>query len=246
MLHRRSYGDNGLLLEVFTHETGRLSAVAKGVHRRSRGGAKSGLLQPFTPLLITLAGNSDLKQLRQIESAGANLRLDREAMISALYVNELLVRLLPKFDPQPQLFADYGSSLQDMKAGGNEPVLRRFEWRLLEALGYQPNLSCDVLGESLLGHRRYALDPTRGLVGVDDTETDNSGFTGNTLIRVIDALENHSEFDREALACAKYISRRALKVQLGDKPLRSRELARAFLSGSTRVPAARADGLNPR
>ena len=72
ILHSRPYRDTSLLLEVFTAEHGRISLVGKGARRRSRGGSNAALLQPFSPLLVSFSGRSDLKNLTQVESAGAN------------------------------------------------------------------------------------------------------------------------------------------------------------------------------
>ncbi len=44
ILHSRPYRDTSLLLDVFTPEQGRLSLVAKGARRRSRGGSNVALL----------------------------------------------------------------------------------------------------------------------------------------------------------------------------------------------------------
>ena len=53
ILHSRPYRDSSLLLEALTAEQGRISLVARGARRRSRGGSAGALLQPL-PLLLSL------------------------------------------------------------------------------------------------------------------------------------------------------------------------------------------------
>jgi hypothetical protein len=103
-----------MLLEVLSAEQGRISLVARGARRKIRGGSGSALLQPFVPLLLSFSGRTELKNLNASEAAGRPLPLLGERLFSGLYLNELLVRLLHRHDPHPQLFAAYGSTLDDV------------------------------------------------------------------------------------------------------------------------------------
>ncbi|HYQ92513.1 MAG TPA: DNA repair protein RecO, partial [Candidatus Competibacteraceae bacterium] len=103
VLHRRPYRDTSLLLEAWTLEQGRLGLVARGVRtHRSRW---QGLLQPFQPLLLSGSGKGELLTLTVAEEAGRPLSPLPARWLSGLYVNELLLRLLPRHDPHPGLFA---------------------------------------------------------------------------------------------------------------------------------------------
>ena len=70
------------------------------------------LMQPFQPLLVKLGGNRELKYVATAESAGISRTLVGETLFSGLYLNELLTRLLPKFDAAPTLFAAYGDAIE--------------------------------------------------------------------------------------------------------------------------------------
>ena len=60
------------------------------------------------------------------------------------HLNELLLRLSPRFDSNPELFASYGMTLQAVSQGVDvEASLRRFELELLNQLGYQINWKKD-------------------------------------------------------------------------------------------------------
>ena len=64
---------------------------------------------------------------------------------SAFYLNELLIRLTTRHDPLPELFDRYHEALERLRAGTPlEPVLRIFEKRLLQALGYGLDLTTEA------------------------------------------------------------------------------------------------------
>ena len=105
VLGRKNYGDNGLLVEFFTGEWGRCGAVVRGAHRKKRGG--SATAATFSAPVGGMVGGK-LKTVRQVEAPSAGYNLHGEALIHGLYINELLVRVLPRFDALPQLFVAYG------------------------------------------------------------------------------------------------------------------------------------------
>ena len=116
VLNRKAYGDSGLLIELLTAESGRCSAVVRGAHRRKQGGSLAALLQPFSPLLITLVGRGELRTLRAAESPRPSYALRGDALMSGLYVNELVNRVVPRFDPYPDVFISYGESVEALSS----------------------------------------------------------------------------------------------------------------------------------
>ena len=225
VLHRRPYRDSSLLLEVLTAEYGRISLVARGARRRSRGGTAGALLQPFIPLLLTFAGRSEMKNLSATEPAGQALPLRGERMYSGLYLNELLVRLLHRHDPHPQLFAAYGRALTELGCAQEmDEVLRRFEFMLLEELGYGFGLDIDSsTGESVQAGHWYHFHPDRGLVARGpSTDPEQPAFSGSDLLAMASG-----RFGGGTRLAAKRLTRLVLSSHLGEAPLRSRDLFRA-------------------
>ena len=225
ILHSRPYRDSSVILEVFTPEHGRISALARGARRKSRGGSAAALLQLFTPLLLSFSGRGELKTLTAREAAGAAVRLRVDRLYSGLYVNELLVRLLHRYDPHPQLFVAYGDTLQSLAGdGGVEAVLRRFELKLLDELGYSFDLRVDGhSGEAVREEAWYHYHGEYGLVergGV--TDPDRPAYAGADLLAIAEGL-----LEGPAGPTAKRLLRNALASHLGDAPLRSRELFRS-------------------
>lgn len=224
VLHTRPYRDSSRLLEVFTAEHGRISLLARGARRPARGGSGSALLQPFTPLLLSFSGRGELKALGAIETAGGAIALRGERIYSGLYLNELLVRLLHRHDPHPQLFAAYGRALSELATGDAvEPALRRFEFTLLHELGYGFELATDGRsGESVREEDWYHYHPDCGLYAREGVmEAQRPAYAGSDLLAMAEG-----EFDGRVRLTARRLLRHALAAHLGETPLRSRELFR--------------------
>ena len=221
ILHRRPYLNTSLLLEAFDHEHGRLGLVARNaVSPRSR---LKGLLQPFAPLLLSWAGAGELATLTAAEETGHPAPLPPNRVLAGLYANELLVRLLPRQDPQPELFAAYETLLAELAvAPGEEPPLRRFEKKLLEDLGYGLTLDREAAsGTPILAeeHYRYVLD--RGPLAASQTLT-GVPISGRSLL----ALRDGIPADPAVLKEIKRLTRAALAEQLRGRALKTRELYR--------------------
>ena len=218
------------MLEVLTAEYGRLSLVARGARRKARGGSSgSALLQPFIPLLLSFSGRAELKSLTAKEAAGKLHELRGERLFSAMYVNELLVRLLHRHDPHPQLFAAYTEALQALSREDEvDTTLRHFEFKLLDELGYSFDLALDAdSGERVQAHLWYHYIPDLGLVAkADATDPSRSAYAGADLI-----VMAGGQFGGSVRVAAKRLLRQALAGHLGDAPLRSRELFRTRIVG---------------
>ena len=219
VLHRRAYSETSLLVDVFTEDTGRLSLLAKGA--RARHSAWKSVLQPFTPLLLRWSGKSGLKILTKAEPAAITLPLQQTALYSGFYVNELICRVLEQETAQPQLFQDYLRCLTELAGAplAVEPVLRRFEFQLLQSLGYGVDfLHCAGSGQPIDENMTYRYREEQGFMA--SLIKDNLTFYGRDLL----AFEQRRFDDSTVLQAAKRFTRLALKPYLGSKPLKSREL----------------------
>jgi DNA repair protein RecO (recombination protein O) len=223
VIHRRPFRDSSLIVELFSPDYGRVAVVAKGARSgRSRGGSRSSLLQPFAPLLCSWTGRSELKTLTGCEADGAALMLQGERLYSGLYVNELVSRLLHHEDPHPGLYADYRRVLDELSdTPAVDLLLRRFEFGLLEALGYAFDIAVDGRsGEAVQSDRWYVFHPDYGLVASTGPDgNDGPRFAGADLLALGDGGT-----DAAARRCAKRLMRRVLAEYLGERPLKSREL----------------------
>jgi DNA repair protein RecO (recombination protein O) len=209
VLHSRPYKETSALVDLFTPE-GRLRAVLRGARGKSGSQAR-----PFLPLEVELRGKGELKTVARLEPNGIPNLLHGDVLFSGLYLNELLIRLLPAQDPHPVLFEHYAA----LNAGRPlQPLLRTFEWRLLDELGYGFALEQDVRGQPLVAETFYRLLPEAGLEAVDHLQP--GLFLGRDLLALADA-----DWEQPTtLATAKRLMRQALAPHLGGRPLVSREL----------------------
>ena len=165
VLHARAWRETSLLLDVLSRDHGRVGLVARGV-RSVRSRTPRSLLQPFAPLQLGWSGHGELGTLHAAEAAGAPLPVAGEALLCALYLNELIVRLVPRNDPHADLFAAYLDTLARL-AHGHPPAwtLRRFERDLLGQLGYGLLLDVEAdTGASIDAAAEYAYFLEQGPV----------------------------------------------------------------------------------
>lgn len=215
VLHSRAYKETSALVDFFTAQ-GRVRAVLR--RARGKGGSP---VRPFVPLEVELRGRGELKNVGRLDTVGLAGWLHGDALFSGLYLNELLMRLLPAEAPFPALFEHYTLTLEALSAGRPlEPLLRAFEWRLLDELGYAFSLTHDVNDDAVVAEGRYRLQVDAGLERVELLQP--GLFSGTELLALADA-----DWDAPgALLAAKRLMRQALAVHLGPKPLVSRELFR--------------------
>src|ERR1700739_1077095 len=116
VLHSYPWRENSLVVEVLSRDFGRIALVARGAKRPTS--QFRGILMPFSPLALSWSGRSELKTLVRAEWQGGLAPLRGEGLLAAFYLNELLVRLLPRADAHPGLFASYVQSLAALAGGG--------------------------------------------------------------------------------------------------------------------------------
>jgi DNA repair protein RecO (recombination protein O) len=219
LLHRRPYSGSSLLIELLGREAGRFPAIAKGA--RAARDARAGLLQPFIPLLVSWSGRGEVKTLRRVESERLAPRLVGRSLYCGFYLNELLMRLVGRQDACPGLFDAYAAALTGLSGGqGVERVLRRFELRLLEELGYGLVLTREAETDApVTAERWYQYRVELGPVATSG-EPSHDAVSGWTLL----GLAGQGPLDERALREARGLMRRVLGHYLGERPLKSREL----------------------
>lgn len=236
ILHTRPYRDTSLLVDLLTLDHGLLRAVARG----ARGGSsrKRTAMQPFQPVLVSLAGKSDLLSMNQVEHAAPGFQLGGDRLFSAMYMNELLLRLLQAQEAQPPIYRLYQNALLGLQQQHNiELTLRRFEFNLLNELGYAWDLESDMVdGSPLSEHACYLFDPEHGYEQVIPPPANwpPTLYRGRDLIlfagfcgaKSLDMAEQqlHEDTGAAARLAAKRLMRQALQPHLGSRPLLSRSL----------------------
>lgn len=135
LLHSSPWRETSLMLEAYSREHGRIALVAKGAKRPHS--ALRPVLMAFQPLALSWSGAGEVKTLTRAEWGGTLRLYGGPAMMSAWYMNELLLRLLPREDAHQNLFDAYDAALLGLAGGVRAAAaLRRFEWILLRETGY--------------------------------------------------------------------------------------------------------------
>ena len=222
-IHLRPYRETSMLVDVLSRERGRVTLVAKGA-RKSR---QRSLYQPLRKVNIAWVMRSELGTLTQIEAASPGAPVEGQAALAALYVNELMMRLLHAHEAHPELFDDYDQTLDRLaRSGGSESVLRIFEKRLVNSLGYGVILDHDVRGNTIEPGRTYHYLAQQGPSLEEAREAASVPVSGATLA----ALHGETLSAPAQLAEAKKLMRFLLSDLLGARPLASREIYRRYLS----------------
>ena len=217
VLHTLPWRETSLIVELLTRDHGRIGCVAKGAKRN--GSKLRGVLHAFQPLHVGFSGRHELRTLTSAEWLGGMAAPQGDGLLCAFYLNELIVRLLPRDDAHPQLFDGYAQALVALGLGESiEGTLRRFEWMLLREIGYALDLALDADERPIDAGRRYALLPGRGFVVADPAE--EGGFSGTTLRDI--AAERYES--ARTLAEAKRLTRALLARHLDGHVLKTRQI----------------------
>ena len=227
LLHHRPFRDSSRILEVISRDHGRVSLVARG--SRSAKSKLKGILRPFLPLQVSWFIRSDLGTLTGAEMHGTPIALNGDALMSAYYINELLLNLLHRHDPQPEIFVLYERTVAAL-VGNPEvaPLLRSFELELLRLLGYAVNLDHDMQsGEPLSPDSHYTYRLGEGPVQGDKGDGALT-FRGADLV----AIDAENFADPEVLNCANRLLREVIAWHLQGKELKSRKVLREMRRSS--------------
>ncbi len=241
VLHSYDWSESSLILDLLTREGGRLTAAAKGAKRPTS--QHRAVLLPFQRLHVSFtrrAGGDDqddMQTLRQAEWAGhvgMGSLLRGDALFRGFYLNELLMKLVPRHDPHPALFDVYALTLQalaqpSLPGASAHAAVRSFEMTLLQELGWLPDLSVVTHTQRpVSATERYALRSDGGLTVA---AAGGEALAGEHWLRLHEALRSqaHAEL-RHACEAAdaaplRSMLRHVLAAHLGPQELRTRDVA---------------------
>jgi DNA repair protein RecO (recombination protein O) len=224
VLQQRKYRETSLIIDVLTRDFGRVSLVAKGV--RAPKSKTAGLLQLFIPLNISYFGRAELKTLSDVEVSQPFKLINGMALYCGFYINELVVCLLHKYDPHPEVFDYYSECLIGLAEGEYlEAVLRNFELKLMNCSGYGLQLDYDYHRQPIVTHKKYHYQAGSGLV-----ESTDGFFSGKTLL----ALSAGELSDTQVLSEAKILMRGVINGHLQGKTLKSRAVINKIIASTQR------------
>lgn len=226
VLHSYPYKETSLIVEAFTRHHGRVGLLARGA-RRPRSAVR-GTLLAFHPLRLSWTGSAELGTLTATEWTGGQSALSGLPLMCGFYMNELLLRLLPREDAHEALFDAYAAAIARL-ATGAEPagLLRGFELSLLRELGYAPPLDRDAAsGLPVQAARRYRYLPERGPVEAGGAERERADaevtVSGQTLLDM--AQEDYSR--TETRDESRRLLRRLIAARLSGQTLHTSDMLR--------------------
>ncbi|MDE0661236.1 MAG: recombination protein O N-terminal domain-containing protein [Gammaproteobacteria bacterium] len=240
VLHRRAYRESSALVELLTRDFGLVGAVMRGVKRSPRSARD---LEPFGQIAVSWRGRGQLVTLLRTETV-VRRNLSGDALFAGLYVNELLVKTLGREEPVSSLFGSYDAAIaslaqarsstfepasrsrspndgEERRGFALEPILRTFERRLLDELGYGIAFDVDLAnGRPIEPSRWYRVVDGEGFREVDGQDASTCVLDGSQIA----AINAGDYTDRAVLQGAKQVLRRAIAVRLGGRPLATRRL----------------------
>ncbi len=250
VLHTYPYKETSLILQVWTEKHGRMGLVAKGA-RRPRSPQRA-VLVPFQALTIDWFGRSELRTLKTAEPTSPATPLLGQTLLSAFYLNELLLKLTTRDDPHEGLFEAYDNAITGLRGLSRfaktgvrddfsgepagkvvsdtsfaiEPILRRFELRLLQELGYALELTQEAGSQApIVAEHEYLYVVERGAVPAPregETPANAVRLSGLTLL----ALDRGHLEDAATVAQAKSLMRLLINHSLNGQELATRAMVR--------------------
>src|SRR5579872_3889924 len=257
ILHHLPYRDTSRILEVLVRDHGRMTLFARGV--RGPKPRFGGVLQPFDLLLLSFQLGREAGQLTGAESAESAPALSTSSLMAGFYLNELLLKLTTRHDPMAEVFEAYRRALEGLRgvaaapgaarategagglgrtAGGDEragprveAVLRLFEKRLLEAVGYGVDLTSEArTGKAISAEGFYRFQASQGLIPAREGDAD--AVAGNSLLALAreELVLARGSAEGRLLEDARRVLKAALAERLEGKELVTRRVARAVAS----------------
>lgn len=166
ILRRLDLGEADRLVIAYSPDRGKLRLVAKGARRP--GSRKAGHLEPFTRAMLLIARGRELDIISQAEAIDLypSLRTDLERVGEASYVVELVDRFTFEEGGSRAAYRLMVETLERLAEGRPAgTVLRYYELRLLELMGYRPEFfRCVQCGSEVRPEAQFFAPVLGGVV----------------------------------------------------------------------------------
>lgn len=180
ILKARNIGEADKILTLLSKSHGKLDAVAKGV--RKIKSKNRGAVQPFSQSRIMLYRGKSMDTVTQCEliTGFPKIRENLERLAYAGYIAELTAWMLPERDPQQEVYFLLLTILHILQTAETkdliELITRMYEIRLLNLMGYQPELDYCVNCGSSINTGKVGFSPALGGILCGVCLADNPSF----------------------------------------------------------------------
>jgi len=225
LMHQRPFSESSQIINLFSRHFGRVDVIAKG-SKRPKSKFKS-FLQPFLPILVSWSGRSQLKTLRSIDlNIKQKTTLPNTQLMSAFYLNELILSLLSTTDPYSELFDCYALTIDKLSdIDSSEAVLRIFEINLLSQIGYAINFQTEAMSSNEIeAEQVYRFVVEQGFIRSNTTTPHHTLIKGS----IIKAIDKGDYSTSQILKVAKRITRESIKYHLSGKELNTKKVFRSI------------------
>jgi DNA repair protein RecO (recombination protein O) len=227
VLHSFAWRETSLIVELFTRDEGRITTVAKGAKRR--GSSLRPVLQQFCPLSISFSGRGDVKTLTQAEWQGGFIPLSGDTLMCGFYLNELILRLVASADPHPNVYDAYLIAIDHLQHSttleNTEAILRRFEWALLQDIGFAPSAQHDMDLKPIEPDCWYECLIEKGFYGLPPHMTQAHTHQPVVQGKTLNVLSSQDLLmDLDALKQSKRLMRYLFRHHLGGRTLKTRDM----------------------
>ena len=207
IIGRTNYGEADRILTIMTAEHGKIRAIAKGVRKiKSRSG---GHVELFGNVEFMMANGRglDVMTSARLTWYPHNLSSQYDQLGLAYLFGSMINKLVDENEPHIEVYQLLLASFKALDTTGVEVELELwFKLRLLDALGYRPQLDgCAVCGENS-GEAHYFFSPERG--GLVDDRCRNMGDEAISInaIKLWRLILNHTYSSIRTLAESKTIA----------------------------------------
>ena len=168
VLRHNDYGESDRMLTLYTRQLGKARAIAKGA--RKMASRKAGHIEPFTHVKLQLAkGRGDILIVTQAETVDSYLSLRDDLILTshASYMLELLDRFTYVDETEnSSIFRLLTESLSRLASNHDVwLVIRYYEIRLLDHLGFRPQLfECTNCGREIKAEDQFFSFSAGGVI----------------------------------------------------------------------------------
>lgn len=209
VLRKTDLGEADSILTLFTPHRGKIRAVAKGVRRpKSKMGGHLELLT-HSQMLVARSKNLDIISQSQAVESFLSLRDNLWRTSSGLYVVELVDRFTAEGEKDYRVFRLLIDTLHWLcQARHGDLLLRCFELRLFDYLGYQPELQRCVVCRSSLEPGTNYFTPSGGGVVCPGCRTQEVALShlSLTALKVLRFLQSKTYAEVDQLRTAPEVS----------------------------------------